>query len=48
MARAYPTSAAAMQGITGMGEKKRAEFGAAFAAAIAEYVQQQGRQSFND
>ena len=48
MARVYPTSVAAMQGITGMGEKKRAEFGDAFAAAIAEYVQQQGRQSFND
>jgi ATP-dependent DNA helicase RecQ len=48
MARSYPTSLAAMQGITGMGEKKRAEFGATFAAAIAEHVAAQGRQAFND
>ena len=48
MARSYPTSLAAMQGITGMGEKKRAEFGATFAAAIAEHVATQGRQAFND
>jgi ATP-dependent DNA helicase RecQ len=48
MARAYPTSLSSMQGITGMGEKKRLEFGAVFASAIAEHVESQGRQAFND
>ncbi len=47
MARAYPETAEQMEGIPGMGEKKRAEFGATFAAAIAEYLQTNGRQAFD-
>ena len=46
MARAYPATAAAMEGIPGMGEKKLGEFGAVFAAAIAAYLQDHGRQAF--
>jgi ATP-dependent DNA helicase RecQ len=36
MAREYPDRLEAMEGITGVGEKKRAEFGAIFASAIAD------------
>ncbi|ACB76964.1 DNA helicase RecQ [Opitutus terrae] len=46
MARYYPQSLDAMEGIPGMGEKKRAEFGARFAAEIAAYLQTNSRQSF--
>lgn len=46
MARYYPETPAAMDGIPGMGEKKRAEFGARFAAEISAYLQANSRQSF--
>ena len=47
MAREYPVELAAMDGITGVGEKKRAEYGATFAAAIAEFLQSNPRVTFN-
>ena len=47
MARAYPATPGAMEGIPGLGEKKRAEFGATFAAEIASYLKTNSRQSFN-
>jgi ATP-dependent DNA helicase RecQ len=46
MAHYYPTSLAAMDGIPGLGEKKRAEFGALFAAEIADYLKTNSRQAF--
>ncbi len=46
MARLYPTTVEAMQGITGVGEKKREQFGTLFAQAIAEYVRQNSRMPF--
>ena len=46
MARAYPETAAAMDGIPGVGEKKRAEFGEAFAGEIAGYLRENSRLSF--
>jgi ATP-dependent DNA helicase RecQ len=46
MARYYPETIAQMEGIPGMGEKKRAEFGATFAAAIAEYLRTNSRMAF--
>jgi ATP-dependent DNA helicase RecQ len=46
MARAYPESVAAMDGIPGVGEKKRAEFGAAFAEEIAGYLRENSRVQF--
>jgi ATP-dependent DNA helicase RecQ len=46
MARSYPTSSAAMEGIPGMGEKKRAEFGDVFADEIARYLTKNSRQAF--
>ncbi|MFI5336294.1 MAG: DNA helicase RecQ [Opitutales bacterium] len=46
MAREYPTSVPAMDGITGVGEKKRAEFGAVFASAIAGFLQDNPRVAF--
>jgi ATP-dependent DNA helicase RecQ len=46
MARYYPTTAGEMEGIPGMGEKKRAEFAAAFAAEIAAYLETNSRVSF--
>jgi ATP-dependent DNA helicase RecQ len=48
MAREYPTGLTAMEGITGVGEKKRAEFGTVFAEAIAAYLQANPRITFND
>lgn len=47
MSRLYPDNEDAMHGIFGMGEKKRAEFGALFARAIAEYLQTNSRLSFD-
>lgn len=47
MAREYPAAIADMGGIFGMGEKKRAEFGGVFAAAIAGYLANNSRQSFD-
>ncbi|WP_245844399.1 DNA helicase RecQ [Nibricoccus aquaticus] len=46
LAREYPVSESAMDGIFGMGEKKRAEFGAAFATEIAGYLETNSRMSF--
>jgi ATP-dependent DNA helicase RecQ len=47
MAREYPETLDQMEGIPGMGEKKRAEFGAVFAAEIAAYLTTNSRQAFN-
>ncbi|PTX97853.1 DNA helicase RecQ [Opitutus sp. ER46] len=46
MARSYPTTVDAMEGIPGIGEKKRAEFGETFADAIAEYLENNPRIAF--
>jgi ATP-dependent DNA helicase RecQ len=46
MARAYPQTVEMMDGIPGVGEKKRAEFGEVFAQEIAGYLQANSRQSF--
>ncbi|MDO8539136.1 MAG: DNA helicase RecQ [Opitutaceae bacterium] len=46
MARYYPESVAQMEGIPGMGEKKRAEFGALFATEIAAYLSTNSRIAF--
>ena len=48
LARYYPTAESALEGIPGLGEKKRAEFGAAFTAEIAAYLATNSRQSFAD
>jgi ATP-dependent DNA helicase RecQ len=48
MAREYPDRPAAMEGITGLGEKKRAEFGTVFAQAIAQFLETNPRVAFND
>ncbi|HUG13002.1 MAG TPA: DNA helicase RecQ [Opitutaceae bacterium] len=47
MARYYPESVDAMEGIPGVGEKKRAEFGATFAAAIASFLKTNPRVAFS-
>ena len=47
MAREYPATEAAMHGIFGMGEKKRAEFGASFAAAIRSFLETNPRITFD-
>ncbi|MEO8204988.1 MAG: DNA helicase RecQ [Chthoniobacterales bacterium] len=46
MAREYPVTQQAMSGIFGMGEKKIAEFGDLFAAAIASYLEKNNRVEF--
>jgi len=46
MARNYPETLADMEGIPGMGEKKRAEFGETFAAEIAAYLEKNSRVAF--
>jgi len=46
LAREYPTSETEMGNIFGMGEKKRAEFGALIAAEIASYLETNSRMSF--
>jgi ATP-dependent DNA helicase RecQ len=46
MARHYPETVEQMEGIPGMGEKKRAEFGEAFAAEIADYLKTNARIAF--
>jgi ATP-dependent DNA helicase RecQ len=46
MARHYPESLDQMEGIPGMGERKRAEFGAAFASEIAAYLKTNSRMTF--
>ena len=47
MARAYPETVAALDGIPGIGEKKRAEFGEIFAGEIADYLRNNSRLSFD-
>ncbi len=46
LAREYPQSDAALEGVFGMGEKKRAEFGPLFTALIAEFLKTNSRQDF--
>jgi ATP-dependent DNA helicase RecQ len=46
MAREYPTRLADLDGITGIGEKKRAEFGETFTRAIAEFLESNPRVEF--
>ncbi|HRE81980.1 MAG TPA: HRDC domain-containing protein, partial [Opitutaceae bacterium] len=46
MARQYPTTESELEGIFGMGEKKRAEFGGEFVRAVTSHLSQHGRQSF--
>lgn len=46
MARSYPTSVRELDGIPGIGEKKRSEFGEVFAAEIAVYLENNSRMSF--
>jgi ATP-dependent DNA helicase RecQ len=48
MAREYPDQEGRMEGIFGMGEKKRAEFGSAFASAIATFLETNPRMTFNE
>jgi len=47
MAREYPTTLKAMNGIFGIGEIKLAEFGAAFALEISQYLEYFKRQRFS-
>jgi ATP-dependent DNA helicase RecQ len=47
LAREYPQTLTALEGIPGIGEKKREEFGAVFTATIAEYLRTHSRQSFD-
>ncbi len=46
LAREYPVTLRDMEGIFGMGEKKRAEFGEIFAREISAYLENNSRQSF--
>jgi ATP-dependent DNA helicase RecQ len=46
MARYYPETVDAMEGIPGVGEKKRAEFGDLFASEIVDYLKTNSRQAF--
>ncbi len=46
MARQYPVSPAEMDDIPGVGERKRAEFGQAFATEIAAYLENNSRMRF--
>lgn len=48
MARNYPVRVTDLDGITGVGEKKRAEFGETFASTIAEFLKTNPRMTFND
>ncbi len=47
MARHYPDTPDRMEGIPGMGEKKRAEFAEAFADEIADYLKTNSRMAFD-
>ncbi|HTO02425.1 MAG TPA: DNA helicase RecQ [Opitutus sp.] len=47
MARHYPSRLDAMEGIPGMGEKKRAECGETFASEVEKYLQTNSRQAFD-
>ena len=46
MARYYPETVDQMDGIPGIGEKKRAEFGETFATEIADYLRTSSRVAF--
>ena len=46
MAHHYPSTIDEMEGIPGMGEKKRAEFGETFANEIADYLKTNSRMAF--
>ncbi|WP_246026407.1 DNA helicase RecQ [Oleiharenicola lentus] len=48
LARRYPTRVGQLEGITGIGEKKRAEFGDTFTAAIAEFLKTNPKIEFAD
>ena len=48
MAREYPAHERDLSRISGVGEKKRVEFGAAFLTEIASYLQHNARQIFAD
>lgn len=47
LAREYPQTLRETEGIFGMGEKKRAEFGETFAAEIASYLSENSRMQFS-
>ena len=47
LARAYPTRLSELGGITGIGEKKRAEFGETFTEAIATFLETNPRMQFD-
>ena len=47
MARSYPLQTGALLGITGIGEKKLAEFGAAFVEEIAAYLETNAKVLFS-
>ena len=47
MARDYPETVDDLEGIPGVGEKKRAEFGELFATEIAAYLENNSRQAFD-
>ena len=47
LAREYPQTLAALEGIPGIGEKKRDEFGEIFTTAIADFLRSNSRQSFD-
>ena len=46
LAREYPETESALEGIFGMGEKKRAEFGVTFTTFIAEFLKTNPKQVF--
>ena len=48
LARQYPVREQDMHGIFGMGDKKREEFGSPFARFIAQFLETNPRQTFND
>ncbi|MEO6568364.1 MAG: RQC domain-containing protein, partial [Opitutaceae bacterium] len=48
MARYYPETVDALEGIPGVGEKKRAEFGERFASEIVDHLRTNSRQAFED
>jgi ATP-dependent DNA helicase RecQ len=47
LAHHYPTEVGQLEGITGIGEKKRAEFGATFTTAIAQFLETNPRLKFD-
>jgi len=48
LAREYPIDVDQLDGITGIGEKKRAEYGPTFVAGIAQFLDTNPRMQFND